>query len=246
MSATYAIGQQGLLFDGTFEELRPSTVPNLTEPAGAWIFNEISFEPTENMFRVVGPDEIPVDPTGNALHVAYTGVGTDNYHIVNALRARIDAAPGRVVRAGFDVLIPRAGVQGMGFYVSGNNSGYAWHSELDRASQIQFFGTGLFNASYAGPDGSHQQAELVDPYPIGVWQRVEVVLDLTARTYEVRWAVRGQPLTTKATDLNFRAADLDFIDHIGLAAFGAVGDEVDVYYDNFTVSVEDQAGSAGD
>lgn len=236
-----------ILFDGDFEEVRPGTAPDchlhangfhyVIKAAGAWNFNmntESSWELTSETWSVVDEAAGPPEGTGNSLRVSADGLATDtSLFILNAWRTKVQPEPGQIVRVSVDVFLPEAGKQGGSILVTGNQSKWGWSNTLDRAAQISFTSAGIIQARV----GTGDLIDVMSGVPYAVWQSMRVDLDVAARSYDVYWAQRGEPMALLATDLPFRAADLEFLDHIGLAVWGSYGEDVASYWDNFRVEV---------
>lgn len=224
---------QTLLFDGDFEEVRPGTAPDRSQGAGAWVFNDTVIEPTNTAYSVVGPTDVPVDPTGNALRLDFTGTAT--VHGVNPLRQRVTATGSQRVRIEFEVLVPEAGRQAGTFLASSlrNRSGVG---TLDRGPQIYFDDQGSIYAFVGVPGGSPVRVDLLNGYPIGQWMHMRLDVNLDSDTYDVFYAPRGQPLGQIGAGIGFRGDPLDSIDQLGVSFFTNGGVALG-YWDNFSVEV---------
>jgi hypothetical protein len=228
--------QAQILADGNLDALTPGTAPDCTTPAGAWMFPATYIaaslcEQTPDQFTIVPTASFDPGHAGNSLHLVATTDNATFMHLPNLFTSVINEAPGLIVRVSFRIWVSTAGTSGGSVYVGGDHGGGGYVNTSDRGPQIIWQADGAINAR-----DTVGFVPMVASYPNGAWQQVQLVIDLTADTFDFLWAPAGQPLARAATGLHFRSGTQNHLDRFTYVHFGDQALSSDSYIDDITVT----------
>jgi hypothetical protein len=239
---TTASGQWVL--NGDLDDLEPGLLPDCGDPAGAWgwpanYMGVNACESVSNQFEIVPTSMFEMGATGNSLHhnVDLEG-GQENttIHLVNLFQAAIHENEHPLVIAEFDIWVAEAGTAGGGVYLGGDHGGGGFSGLSDRGPFMVWKADGVLrHPGLACPGGT--------PYPVMVWQRLRLEIDLAADRWDLWWAERGDPLVKLGSGLTFvNQVELDHLDRFTYVHFASggncppVGVSTHSYLDNLKVS----------
>jgi hypothetical protein len=210
------------LSDGDLDGLSIGTNPDVGMPAGAWSFID-SPETAPDQLSIVATETFSPGSTGNSLKMDIDDV--NSIFLVNVFNEVIPEMPQRIVRARFDIFVP-PGPRGGGSVYIGQGEG----TGSLRGPQLSWFPDG--SIQYWAPGAASFLA--VPSYPRGIWQTVELDIDLVADTFDMSWGTIGTPLQQVQQGLPFRSGTLDSLDRF---VFFRVGNPALSYLDNVDVSI---------
>jgi hypothetical protein len=211
-----------ILSDGDLDGLSIGTNPDVGMPAGAWSFID-SPETTPDQMSIVATETFNPGSSGNSLKMDIDDVNSIFLH--NVFNEVIPEMPQRIVRTRFDIFVP-PGPRGGGSVYVGQGEG----TGSLRGPQLSWF-----------PDGSIQywasgtaNFVAVPSYPRGIWQTVELDIDLVADKFDMSWGTMGSPVQQIQQGLPFRSGPLELLDRF---VFFRVGNPALSYLDNVEVRI---------
>ncbi|MBX3380013.1 MAG: hypothetical protein KF805_07945 [Phycisphaeraceae bacterium] len=231
-----------ILGDGSFDSLAVGNAPDYAVAAGAWAFPETYklnsvAEPVgrESVFSVVNTNSFQAGASGKSLRLNNPGgTSADNFHLPNLFRKPLLAAPGLKVTVAFDMwVVP--GFAGGSVYVGGDNTAGGFSNATDRTAQLTFMAGN--NIAYANSAGAN--TTIVAGHATNAWMNIRLVIDTSARNYDMYYGVGGGPQSKVGTALPFRATTPSSCwnyDRFTFVQFGGTTPSVSSYLDNVVVT----------
>ncbi len=219
-----------LLNDGTFDHLPAGTAPDRSTPAGSWRWPASYLSAEGKDFSEAFPSQFtianaPGNVGGQALHSSFAasdpGPGTV---LANVWSEPVTKSSGSNILVSFDVFVTPGRGGGDLFFSNGRllETQYGPYLHL-RGDVAKLY--------FLKPEG---YLALFD-YSQGVWQSVQLRIDMAQSRFDVEWRERGQNSSIVRTGMPF-PGNPAFIDRLEIAR--NAGESVDAHYDNFRVTTD--------